>query len=253
MRHPERYGPRPADPTMGEYGQGQSRARGITRAILDTFPVIRYSRSPMDQPGSGFARGGASSKPLDAESGISDSFDHSIEMGSLSTPAAINAAALGGGAAATGAAARTDEPRRSGNTRSSSDDSHVPSSPGAGPSRLSQDRSDAHNTNGQQISEVPAEGGLTTLAAPIPRARNTNANADNTNIIPDSIGRETCPICIVDFEEGDDLRVLPCEGKHVFHQECVDQWLLELSSSCPICRHGKRPTSSFYFFAMTRR
>ena len=32
--------------------------------------------------------------------------------------------------------------------------------------------------------------------------------------MPDAIGRETCPICIVDFEEGDDLRVLPCEGHH---------------------------------------
>lgn len=60
-------------------------------------------------------------------------------------------------------------------------------------------------------------------------------------IVPECIGRETCPICIVDFEEGDDLRVLPCEGKHRFHQSCVDPWLLELSGSCPICRQGKTP------------
>jgi hypothetical protein len=58
------------------------------------------------------------------------------------------------------------------------------------------------------------------------------------DVVPDSIGRETCPICIVDFEEGDDIRLLPCEGKHCFHQQCVDPWLLELSSSCPICRQG---------------
>jgi len=55
-------------------------------------------------------------------------------------------------------------------------------------------------------------------------------------LMPEAIGRETCPICIVDFEEGDELRVLPCEGKHRFHQTCVDPWLLELSSSCPLCR-----------------
>jgi Ring finger domain len=67
-------------------------------------------------------------------------------------------------------------------------------------------------------------------------------NAKIPEISPEAIGRETCPICIVDFQEGDDLRVLPCEGKHRFHQECVDQWLLELSSSCPICREGA------YFF-----
>ena len=59
------------------------------------------------------------------------------------------------------------------------------------------------------------------------------------NMVPASIGREICPICIVDFEEGDDIRLLPCEGKHSFHQQCVDPWLLTLSSSCPICRQGK--------------
>jgi len=59
----------------------------------------------------------------------------------------------------------------------------------------------------------------------------------NAEAIPDAIGRETCPICIVDFEEGDDLRILPCDGSHCFHQSCVDPWLLELSTACPICRH----------------
>ena len=63
--------------------------------------------------------------------------------------------------------------------------------------------------------------------------------ASPREIVPESIGRETCPICIVDFEEGDDLRVLPCEGKHRFHQSCVDPWLLELSGSCPLCRQGR--------------
>ena len=33
--------------------------------------------------------------------------------------------------------------------------------------------------------------------------------------LPESIGYETCPICIVDFEEGDDVRMLPCKA-------CVD-------------------------------
>jgi hypothetical protein len=74
-----------------------------------------------------------------------------------------------------------------------------------------------------------------------PRAGPSIATTDSSaqeDPLPEAIGRETCPICIVDFEEGDDVRVLPCEGKHVFHQACVDPWLLELSSSCPICRHG---------------
>jgi len=71
-----------------------------------------------------------------------------------------------------------------------------------------------------------------------PDNHNPDEETEKTSglIDPESIGRETCPICIIDFEHGDDLRVLPCEGKHRFHQHCVDPWLLQLSTSCPICR-----------------
>jgi len=79
---------------------------------------------------------------------------------------------------------------------------------------------------------------LTAVPRPRIRAEPSSATSADVDPLPESIGRETCPICIVDFEGGDDVRVLPCEGKHVFHQACVDPWLLELSSSCPICRHG---------------
>ena len=43
-----------------------------------------------------------------------------------------------------------------------------------------------------------------------------------------------CVICITVFEEGEEIRVLPC--KHVFHITCVDTWF-ESHSSCPTCRH----------------
>jgi len=47
---------------------------------------------------------------------------------------------------------------------------------------------------------------------------------------------QTCPICVQDFEEGDDLRILPCDGRHRFHRDCIDPWLLGVSSLCPLCR-----------------
>lgn len=198
MRHPERYGPRRADPTMGEFGQARSRARGLAHAILDTFPVVKYSRPQMDPAPTG------QPKPSDTES--AESREGAMEMGAIA-PTVEEATSRSPVNVNTTSAAIV--PRASGEM----------SSPGAGPSRSS-----------SEIMDVPA-------ATPRPQGT-TNASAAVAQVMPDQIGRETCPICIVDFEEGDDLRVLPCEGKHVFHQQCVDQWLLELSSSCPICRQG---------------
>ncbi|KAK2920207.1 E3 ubiquitin-protein ligase Arkadia isoform X1 [Channa argus] len=44
---------------------------------------------------------------------------------------------------------------------------------------------------------------------------------------------EKCTICLSVLEEGEDVRRLPC--MHLFHQLCVDQWLLT-NKKCPICR-----------------
>jgi hypothetical protein len=97
-----------------------------------------------------------------------------------------------------------------------------------------------------ELADVPParpRAGPSTVAA----STSASASAQDDDPLPESIGRETCPICIVDFEDGDDVRVLPCEGKHVFHQACVDPWLLELSSSCPICRHGTLASHPLFF------
>jgi hypothetical protein len=44
---------------------------------------------------------------------------------------------------------------------------------------------------------------------------------------------EKCTICLCEFEEEEDVRRLPC--MHLFHVECVDQWL-GTNKRCPICR-----------------
>merc|ERR1712113_689373 len=43
---------------------------------------------------------------------------------------------------------------------------------------------------------------------------------------------ELCGVCLVSFDDGDELRVLPCG--HVFHRECIDHWLLNSSTVCPV-------------------
>ena len=42
-----------------------------------------------------------------------------------------------------------------------------------------------------------------------------------------------CTICISEYEEGDNIRTLPCF--HEYHVQCIDPWLLD-NSTCPICR-----------------
>jgi len=36
--------------------------------------------------------------------------------------------------------------------------------------------------------------------------------------------RESCPICLCEFEDGDLLRIL--YSKHYYHKLCIDQWLI---------------------------
>ena len=55
-----------------------------------------------------------------------------------------------------------------------------------------------------------------------------------------------CAICLVDFEDGVPVSQLPCDGRHVFHQECIDTWLA-INTTCPTCRYEllpRRPASS---------
>lgn len=43
-----------------------------------------------------------------------------------------------------------------------------------------------------------------------------------------------CPICLMEFDEGQKVRLLP-RCNHGFHLKCIDLWLLS-RSSCPTCR-----------------
>uniref|UniRef100_J3LI17 RING-type domain-containing protein n=2 Tax=Oryza brachyantha TaxID=4533 RepID=J3LI17_ORYBR len=45
---------------------------------------------------------------------------------------------------------------------------------------------------------------------------------------------EQCHICLTEYEDGDQIRSLPC--KHEFHLQCVDKWLKEVHRVCPLCR-----------------
>ncbi|EAU91210.2 RING-7 protein [Coprinopsis cinerea okayama7 len=199
IRHPERYGPRARG--FGGEGGGQSRARGLTRAILDTFPIVKFgsnvsAAAPPAKDIESTPNGAPATIPLEAVTPRPDK-----PRPQVSFAQDLN---------------KTDKPPPATEIKV---DGEVQDSPGSSP----------------VVDSHPAEAPV--IRRPSKASKASNAERDEHNVVPDAIGRETCPICIVDFEEGDDVRVLPCEGKHCFHQSCVDPWLLELSSSCPICRH----------------
>ena len=58
-------------------------------------------------------------------------------------------------------------------------------------------------------------------------------------ILKKSKKTQKCSICMVEFKEGDRLRILPCF--HEFHQDCIDQWFWQQNdnnrqASCPLDR-----------------
>ncbi|PPQ63983.1 hypothetical protein CVT24_009412 [Panaeolus cyanescens] len=182
FRHPDRYGPR-AFAENG--GPPQSRARGLTRAILDTFPVVKFSDSENPYP-----------REKDLETQAQDPQPH-----------------------------RGQPDPNSKFPISDSWSTEVSARDQDAPPRVAQ---------GALCGSTSGDTGSLPCTS---RVHRPALEGHKSDVIPSSFGRETCPICIVDFEKGDALRVLPCEGRHRFHQECVDPWLLRLSSSCPICRH----------------
>ncbi|KAI7826347.1 hypothetical protein BX661DRAFT_183829 [Kickxella alabastrina] len=44
---------------------------------------------------------------------------------------------------------------------------------------------------------------------------------------------ENCPVCLGDFEVGEEVRRLPCF--HFFHDVCIGPWLMKHSATCPLC------------------
>lgn len=47
-------------------------------------------------------------------------------------------------------------------------------------------------------------------------------------------GALECVVCLTEFEDDEVLRLIPkCD--HVFHPECIDEWL-SVHTTCPVCR-----------------
>jgi len=48
-----------------------------------------------------------------------------------------------------------------------------------------------------------------------------------------SVTQTQCMVCLEDFTDEQEVRRLPCS--HLFHSECIDEWLRRCTD-CPICK-----------------
>ncbi|XP_068126146.1 E3 ubiquitin-protein ligase RNF43 [Hyperolius riggenbachi] len=58
------------------------------------------------------------------------------------------------------------------------------------------------------------------------------ANGSRADTASTSSSVPMCAVCLEEFSDGQDLRILPC--CHEYHLECVDPWL-RLNHTCPLC------------------
>lgn len=82
--------------------------------------------------------------------------------------------------------------------------------------------------------------------SPLPTTRPSPALIRSTSYHPSPLQQPTCAICLDDFvpaspphQDGTTVRELPCH--HIFHPECVDTFLRDNSSLCPMCKKTALP------------
>lgn len=99
---------------------------------------------------------------------------------------------------------------------------------------------------GIQAGYIPADGRIVIGRAGIQPARSSRRLLTEAQVrrLPheayvkgDDADHHTagCAICIEEYNDGEDLQVLPCS--HRFHTDCIVPWLTERQASCPLCKH----------------
>ncbi|KAL6906083.1 hypothetical protein ACP4OV_003684 [Aristida adscensionis] len=53
----------------------------------------------------------------------------------------------------------------------------------------------------------------------------------------DAGGVTGCAVCLEEFDDGEEVSVVPCARGHEFHPDCIAKWLGQ-SNMCPLCRHA---------------
>jgi len=98
-----------------------------------------------------------------------------------------------------------------------------------------QSRKDSQHSSKSISAGTTPVGEASAISAAVVVAANPAGDGDR--IEQDDL-HDLCAICLTDYEDGEQLRVLPCE--HFFHPPCVDQWL-RTHNACPMCKAAVDP------------
>lgn len=88
-----------------------------------------------------------------------------------------------------------------------------------------------------EIHRQPVSLSLSMVSLPAPESvinSLPSKNYEKLDVAGSGDEVEQCHICLVEYEDGDEIRVLPCH--HEYHMSCVDKWLKEIHGVCPLCR-----------------
>ena len=158
IRHPERYGPRRlvqrGEGGEAEYVGYQSRAGGLTRAILDTIPIVKFG-----------------ARPAAAPSPRRSTLEHRESTYKLDD------VELSGGVKELHYAGQPDD----------------------------------------TLPQLSMRGRPRSMASTSALATDSAAEEGEVGVDPALVDdSQQCPICVEDFADGDDIRVLPCDERHRF-------------------------------------
>ncbi|KAF9508324.1 hypothetical protein BS47DRAFT_236245 [Hydnum rufescens UP504] len=85
---------------------------------------------------------------------------------------------------------------------------------------------------GQVKPPVATKDDIEHSGLPVVKTEKISEYAENGLIATNTI--ERCLVCLSDYEEQEDIRILSC--KHAFHKDCVDKWMEVGRNNCPACR-----------------